>query len=219
MQIQSTASNYDLEGNFNSGMDGIIGDGNPAMSRRPETAKPKSLQDAKAIAVKQLLWDEANTVYELDEPPVAPDAQKKKKTNKPTVPIRQNQMNQKVNRPNQERETYKSQHVMDGDYERAKKEAFDDNLVLTGAVKSLSDLPQTKGAFNAQQVRKEKETIAKILKEETSKKKLPSDRRAYAVANESRMFKGMPPPLKCSAAQIFYKGSSIRQTEKAEKGF
>jgi hypothetical protein len=25
--------------------------------------------EAKPIAIKQLLWDEANTVYELDEPP------------------------------------------------------------------------------------------------------------------------------------------------------
>ena len=27
---------------------------------------------------------------------------------------------------------------MDGDYERAKKDAFNDNLVLTGAVKSVA---------------------------------------------------------------------------------
>ena len=46
---------------------------------------------------------------------------------------------------------------MDGDYERAKKDAFNDNLVLTGAVKSVnSGQPQTKGAFNASQVRKQK---------------------------------------------------------------
>jgi len=47
-------------------------------------------------------------------------------------------MNQKVNRPTQNRNVYKSQHVLDGDYERAKKEAFDDNLVLAGNQKSLS---------------------------------------------------------------------------------
>ena len=102
---------------------------------------PKSMQEAKAIAIKQLLWDEANTVYELDDPPVnmGPTNQKKqKKAMAPPVAIRQNQINQKVNRPNQHREAYKSQHVMDGDYEKAKKDAFDDNLVLTGATKSLA---------------------------------------------------------------------------------
>ena len=45
---------------------------------------------------------------------------------------------------------------MDGDYDQAKKDAFDDNLVLSGAQKSLSGQAQTKGAFNAKQVRKDK---------------------------------------------------------------
>ena len=80
---------------------------------------------------------------------------------------------------------------MDGDYERAKKSAFDDNLVLNGAPKSVnSGAPESKGTFNAKLVRKQK-------KEQAA---LPEDRRAYAEANESRMFKAMPPPLKCSAA-------------------
>ena len=62
--------NDDLEGNNSEEFGaGLIGDGNPPMSRRPETAKPKSMMEAKAIAIKQLLWDEENTIYELDEPP------------------------------------------------------------------------------------------------------------------------------------------------------
>ena len=71
-----------------------------------------------------------------------------------TAAIRQPQINQKVNRQNQTRETYQSQHVMPGDYEKAKKEAFDDNLVLAGNTKSISSVLQSAGAFNAQLVRK-----------------------------------------------------------------
>jgi len=61
--------------------------------------------EAKPIAIKQLLWDEANTVYELDDPP----SQAKQAQNKGTLKMGQRtkpaaltkipQMNQKVNRP------------------------------------------------------------------------------------------------------------------------
>ena len=58
------------------------------------------------------MWDEANTVYELDDPPVTATNQTKKKAKavNPSAPIRQNQMNQRVNRPNykQGNEVYKS---------------------------------------------------------------------------------------------------------------
>ena len=65
-----TNINDDLEENSEEFGTGLIGDGAPPMSRRPETAKPKSMMEAKAIAIKQLLWDEANTVYEDCEAPV-----------------------------------------------------------------------------------------------------------------------------------------------------
>ena len=66
----NAGTNADLDGGRSEEFGGgLIGDGQPPMSRRPETAKPKSMMEAKAIAIKQLLWDEANTVYELDEPP------------------------------------------------------------------------------------------------------------------------------------------------------
>ena len=70
--------------------------------------------EAKPIAIKQLLWDEANTVYELDDPPTqakqAPNKSTLKmgKRTKTAALIKQPQMNQKVNRPTQSREVYKS---------------------------------------------------------------------------------------------------------------
>ena len=99
---------------------------------------------------------------------------------------------------------------MDGDYEKAKKAAFDDNLVLKGNPKSLSNNAQTMSAYQVQQRQKEK------AKKEALDG-VPSDRRAYADKNEKLMFKAMPPPLKCSAASIFYKGHAARQNERAEK--
>ena len=50
---------------------GMIGDGRGTPTRRPESARPKSLWEAKSIPIKQLLWDEDNVIYELDDPPVA----------------------------------------------------------------------------------------------------------------------------------------------------
>ena len=50
---------------------GLIGDGRGTPTRGPDSAQPKSLYDAKAIPIKQLLWDEENVIYELDDPPVA----------------------------------------------------------------------------------------------------------------------------------------------------
>lgn len=75
VRVQASSANIDLDGPLaEGGENGLIGTGQPPLSRRPETAKPKSLMEAKAIAIKQLLWDEANTVYELDDPPVAASA-------------------------------------------------------------------------------------------------------------------------------------------------
>lgn len=53
--------------------------------------------------------------------------------------------------------------------------------------------------------------------EEEEVESLPSDRRAYASKNESLQFRAMPPPLKCSAASIFYKGTASRLGEKVEQ--
>lgn len=67
---------------------------------------------------------------------------------KPAAPIKQPQMNQKLGRPIHDREVYKSQNCMEGDYERAKKAQFNDGLVLAGATKSMTSAYQTMGAFN-----------------------------------------------------------------------
>ena len=42
------------------------------------------MMEAKPIAIKQLLWDEANTVYELDDPPINTEAKNRPKSGKPT---------------------------------------------------------------------------------------------------------------------------------------
>lgn len=148
----------------------MVGDGLPPHSRRPETAKPKSLLTATPVPIKQLVWDEDNVIYELDDPPVfeaedgdqetalvpaqARNKPTRPKSGKPSAPIRQPQMNQKLNRPAQNREVYKSQNCMDGDYERAKKAELDENLVLAGNQKALTFGHQTMGAFNAKQTRR-----------------------------------------------------------------
>ena len=67
-------------------MIGLIGDGQ-TVTRRPESAsQPKSMQDAQPIAIKQLMWDEANTIYELDDPPVQETT--KKRTKQPPAAIK-----------------------------------------------------------------------------------------------------------------------------------
>ena len=78
------------------------------------------------------------------------------------------------------------------------------------------------GAFNTQKVRKEKNKRANQKEQGTDAmedQSLPSDRRAYAEANKNRAFPAMPPPLNCTAAQIFYRGQSDRINERAEKSF
>ena len=131
-------------------------------------------------------------------------------------------MNQKLNRPAADREVYKSQNCMEGDYDRAKKAQLDEGLVLAGNQKALTFGHQSMGAFNATQVRKLKVDMTGKKDQAAGNdevEELPSDRRAYAQANQTRHFPAMPPPLKCSAAQIFFRGQSDRQNERAEKSF
>ena len=174
------------------GIVGAQGDSNNivGVANRPESAKPLSIQNGKAIAIKQLQWDEANTIYELDDEPQRPATKSgatqstmTKNAGKPkrptTAQIKQPQLNQKVNRPNQMRQVYKSQHVMDGDYEKAKSAAFDDNLVLAGNTKAIGTVVESMGQYNAQLVRKQKKQMA-AADAQSSKDQLPSDRRAYA---------------------------------------
>ena len=71
----------------------------PPASRAPDREKPRSLHDASAVPIKQLVWDEDNVIYELDDPPAASAADYQQdqnvrkapmrpKSGKPTVPIR-----------------------------------------------------------------------------------------------------------------------------------
>ena len=119
---------------------------------------------------------------------------------------------------------------MEGDYEKAKKDAFDDNLVLAGNTKQPADrMRNTVQNFDRrpspEQIKKKQADSFKALghidnsenEDQQNKPKLPQDRRSYAKANESLKFKAMPPPLKCSAAQIFYKQHQNRQETRKEK--
>ena len=79
-----------------------------APPKRPQTAKPSRQQEeGRPIAIKQLLWDEANTVYELDDPPQTAAASKQKKGAMNKQQSNQ-QLHQKAVRPNQTRDVYKS---------------------------------------------------------------------------------------------------------------
>ena len=70
IEVSITAKQRNTNENIDQG-NGLIGDGRGTPTRRPDNQKPKSLFDAKAIPIKQLLWDEENVIYELDDPPVA----------------------------------------------------------------------------------------------------------------------------------------------------
>ena len=74
-------------------------------------------------------------------------------------------MGQRATKPtNPFTETYKSQHHMEDDYEKAKRDANDTGLALAGNPHALSQA-QTRNAFHAEQRRKEKEAKERAEKE------------------------------------------------------